>query len=59
MMHDTVLAHGSVSAEHGIGKLKTDYLKHMYGEQGIEEMKKVKKALDPNWILSRGNLFEI
>lgn len=49
---------GTVSAEHGIGKAKKEFLKLLYGEKGVGEMKKVKSALDPNFILGRGNLFE-
>lgn len=48
---------GSVSAEHGIGKLKTDFLKLMYGEEGIAEMKRIKRLFDPQGMLSPGNLF--
>jgi len=48
---------GSVSAEHGIGKLKTDLLREMYGERGIAEMKALKKAFDPAGLLNPGNLF--
>lgn len=47
---------GTVSAEHGIGKLKKEFLKILYGEKGIEEMKNVKKVLDSNCILGKGNL---
>ncbi|MFX0093812.1 MAG: FAD-binding oxidoreductase [Candidatus Hodarchaeota archaeon] len=49
---------GSVSAEHGIGKIKKDLLKIMFREEGIEEMRKVKRILDPNWLLNRGNMFD-
>lgn len=48
---------GTVSAEHGIGKIKYHYLEEIYGRGGLEEMAKVKKALDPNCILGRGNIF--
>jgi len=48
---------GTVSAEHGIGKLKVPLLKEMYGEKGIEEMKAVKRLFDPDRRLNRGNLF--
>ncbi len=49
---------GTVSAEHGIGKIKTDYLLEMYGEKIIREMAKIKKQLDPNLILGYGNIFK-
>ncbi|MGB2705988.1 MAG: FAD-binding oxidoreductase [Candidatus Omnitrophota bacterium] len=49
---------GTVSAEHGIGKSKRGFLKLLYGEKGVREMFEVKKALDPNLILGRGNIFE-
>jgi D-lactate dehydrogenase (cytochrome) len=49
---------GSVSAEHGIGKLKAKFLKTMFSPADIEEMRAVKKALDPNLLLNPGNIFE-
>ena len=48
---------GTVSAEHGIGKIKHDYLKEMYGAAGIAEMVRIKKQFDPAFILGRGNMF--
>ncbi|MEA3494047.1 MAG: FAD-binding oxidoreductase [Candidatus Margulisiibacteriota bacterium] len=48
---------GTVSAEHGIGKIKHQYLKEMYGEAGINEMIQIKKDFDPRFILNRGNIF--
>ena len=48
---------GTVSAEHGIGKLKHGYLQEMYGRQGILEMAAIKKAFDPNCILGLDNIF--
>ncbi len=47
---------GTLSAEHGIGKLKVEYLVGMYHECGISEMARVKKYLDPFLLLNRGNL---
>jgi D-lactate dehydrogenase (cytochrome) len=48
---------GTVSAEHGIGKTRREYLEEMYGKQGVLEMAKIKKAMDPNWILGLDNIF--
>ncbi|MFH0764119.1 MAG: FAD-binding oxidoreductase [Candidatus Omnitrophota bacterium] len=48
---------GTVSAEHGIGKIKHMYLEEMYGKQGILEMAGIKKAFDPNCILGLDNIF--
>jgi len=47
---------GSISAEHGIGKIKTDYLKIMYSQQDLDEMRLIKKSLDPLLILNSGNI---
>jgi len=48
---------GTISAEHGIGKIKHPYLEIMYGLEGMKEMARVKNALDPRGILCRGNIF--
>ncbi len=48
---------GTVAAEHGIGKIKYPYLKMMYGEKGIQDMVRIKKAFDPNGLIGRNNLF--
>jgi D-lactate dehydrogenase (cytochrome) len=49
---------GSVSAEHGVGKLKAKFLKTMFSPAEIEEMREVKRALDPALLLNPGNIFE-
>ncbi|MBA3784232.1 MAG: FAD-binding oxidoreductase [Acidobacteria bacterium] len=49
---------GTISAEHGIGKLKSKYLNVQYGERYLSEMAELKKTFDPNGILGRGNMFE-
>jgi len=50
---------GTISAEHGIGKLKTEYLVLMYGGENIRKMAEVKKTFDPNLILGVGNIFKL
>jgi len=48
---------GTVSAEHGVGKLKTALLREMYGDAGIREMRELKALFDPDNLLDCGNLF--
>ena len=58
IMDLTVKNDGTISAEHGIGKIKTHHLTKMYGTKAISEMKRIKSDFDPKWLLNRGNLFE-
>jgi D-lactate dehydrogenase (cytochrome) len=50
---------GAPLAEHGVGRsaLKQRLLRELYGEEGIEQMRSVKRALDPGWKLAPGVLF--
>ncbi len=47
---------GSVSAEHGIGKLKRRYLQHSRSEIEIEMMRQLKYTFDPKGILNPGRI---
>ena len=49
---------GSVSAEHGIGKLKTSYLSLSRSPEEIALMQLIKRSLDPNNILNPGRVIE-
>ncbi len=49
---------GSVSAEHGIGKLKAPFLHLLYGEAGIVQMRALKHIFDPGGLLNKGTLFD-
>jgi D-lactate dehydrogenase (cytochrome) len=50
---------GAPLAEHGVGRsaLKQRLLRELYGEEGIEQMRAVKRALDPGCKLAPGVLF--
>ena len=52
---------GAPLAEHGVGRsaLKQRLLRELYGEQGIAEMRAVKRALDPTGKLAPGVLFPL
>ncbi len=49
---------GSISAEHGIGKLKRDLFRQMAGDAAIQRMRDLKKLFDPAFLLNPGTLFE-
>ena len=49
---------GTVSAEHGIGKLKAKYLYVQYGERYLNEMAELKIAFDPDGIMGSGNMID-
>jgi D-lactate dehydrogenase (cytochrome) len=50
---------GAPLAEHGVGRnaTKQKLLRQLYGDAGIENMRRVKAALDPEWKLSPGVIF--
>lgn len=50
---------GSVSAEHGIGTRKKQWLGHSRSPVEIELMRTIKKALDPGQILNRGRVIDL
>jgi FAD/FMN-containing dehydrogenase len=49
---------GSVSAEHGVGLLKKDYLPYSRSATEIALMKQIKSAFDPNGIMNPGKIFD-
>lgn len=49
---------GTISAEHGIGKLKRNYLNLMFSDENILQMARLKKQLDPKLILGMGNIID-
>ena len=54
---EAVSMDGTVSAEHGLGKRKSHLLSLQFTPDQIEAMKAVKRRLDPQWLLGRGNIF--
>lgn len=47
---------GTISAEHGVGKLKKEYFLQMVGRQALGELKQIKKSIDPGQLLGVGNI---
>ncbi len=50
---------GSISAEHGVGMTKRDYLHYSRSEAEIAYMKAVKAVFDPNGIMNPGKIFPV
>jgi glycolate oxidase len=48
---------GTLSGEHGIGTTKARFMEKEVGKSGIEFMKKVKQAFDPEGIINPGKIF--
>jgi D-lactate dehydrogenase (cytochrome) len=51
---------GAPLAEHGVGRnrVKQQLVVDLYGERGVEDMRRVKSVLDPDWKLAPGVLFD-
>lgn len=58
LTNEAIRRGGTPSAEHGIGKIKREALAKLVGADGVAQMVALKRALDPGFILGRGNLFE-
>jgi D-lactate dehydrogenase (cytochrome)/glycolate oxidase len=57
LAREAVALGGTVSAEHGLGKRKSDLLRIQYRQEEIEKMRAVKRRLDPLGLLGPGTLF--
>jgi len=57
-VYDVVLRHGgTVTSEHGMGRLRAPYLKREWGEALYQYMREVKAIFDPDGILNPGVMF--
>jgi FAD/FMN-containing dehydrogenase len=60
IVFDSVMAHnGSISAEHGIGSLKVDHLRHYKSAVALQTMRAIKQALDPQNLLNPGRVLAV
>jgi FAD/FMN-containing dehydrogenase len=57
LIHDLVVEfNGSISAEHGVGQLRRDEIRHYKSPLEMELMMRVKQAFDPNHIMNPGKM---
>jgi len=57
IVHDLVAAdQGSISAEHGVGQLRRDEMRHYKSPVEFDLMMRIKQSLDPNQIMNPGKL---
>jgi FAD/FMN-containing dehydrogenase len=60
LVHAIALRHGgSISAEHGIGRLKVEALARMKGETELALMRAVKRAIDPKGLMNPGKVLRV
>ena len=50
---------GSVAGEHGIGRLKREFMEIQFSRSQLEAMITVKRALDPSLLLNPGVIFDL
>jgi FAD/FMN-containing dehydrogenase len=56
-VHDLIARYGgSISAEHGIGRLKREELARYEPPVALDVMRAIKQALDPNGIMNPGKV---
>ena len=48
---------GSLSAEHGVGIARTEYMRDQLGNQLLEVMREIKRAFDPKNVFNPGKIF--
>jgi FAD/FMN-containing dehydrogenase/Fe-S oxidoreductase len=49
---------GSLSAEHGVGIARTEYMRDQLGDELLGVMREIKRAFDPKNIFNPGKIFE-
>jgi FAD/FMN-containing dehydrogenase/Fe-S oxidoreductase len=50
---------GSLSAEHGVGIARTEYMRDQLGDELLEVMRQIKRMFDPKNIFNPGKIFEV
>lgn len=59
LLAETLRLGGTISAEHGIGAVKPPYLEAQVGRPGLQILRALKGACDPDGILNPGKLYPL
>ena len=59
MMDRALEMEGTVSGEHGIGIGKKECLREEVGEETVEVMRRLKRAVDPKGVMNPGKVFDL
>ncbi|GAA0592011.1 FAD-binding oxidoreductase [Caenispirillum bisanense] len=60
IVHDIIVEmEGSISAEHGVGRLKVEEIVHYKDPIEIDLMRRLKKALDPKGLMNPGKVVQV
>jgi alkyldihydroxyacetonephosphate synthase len=57
-MEATLRNNGSISHHHGIGLWRMPFMQKELGAEGVQVLRRIRSALDPNGILNRGKLVD-
>lgn len=58
LAREIVARGGAVAAEHGIGRIKKSFLATQYSAATLEQMRAIKRWVDPYWRFNRGILLD-
>merc|ERR1711874_83774 len=50
---------GTCTGEHGVGLGKKNLLVEQFGQEGVETMRRIKRALDPQGIMNPGKIIDV
>jgi len=59
IFNEAIKLGGTITGEHGTGLAKKQFLENVAGLPGLEMMKRIKTAIDPNNILNPGKIFTL
>jgi glycolate oxidase len=59
IFNEAIKLGGTITGEHGTGLAKKQFLEKVAGIPGLEMMKKIKSAIDPNNVINPGKIFSL